>query len=150
MDTLFQIEDHVEPGIGGVLQASGIPVFEQQGILLISTPRVEIQCQVGKHTGHKFAYRGIAIYSAWECTIRYRIVTNRDAEESDHSYLRGQVRMINQPFAQKLNALQLPFHVLSVIMEHGSEPMVEDEYGNDTTNIYFDGIVSIRNDAWPA
>lgn len=146
---LYELEDHIEPGIGTVLQSRGIPVFDAQGNLLLTTPRVEVELQVGAVQGKRAVFGPHLPFDTWHATLIFRTVTARNLNRELHKKFRAQIRLLTQPFVGALTKVQLPWHVVSVANEAGTTRIVQDDLLQDVSEIHFASLVGIRTSAWP-
>lgn len=146
---LYELEDHVERGLGTVLHARGIPIFGAQGELLLTTPRVEIYCQVGAVQGKRAIFGNFLPFDTWHVTLIFRTVTARNLNADLHKKYRSQIRFLTQPFVGALTKVQLPWHVVAIANEAGTTRTVQDGEVQDISETHFAGLVSIRSDAWP-
>ncbi|HWL53866.1 MAG TPA: hypothetical protein VNQ90_15610 [Chthoniobacteraceae bacterium] len=155
IDDLYRVEDDVEKAIKSILERDGIaPVYVQQDSEVLTSPRVEVQLQLGAATGHKHIDRQKRVWiDAWNGTLVFQIVTRRKDEKTKldpfHSKWRAAIRRIMQGCAGSITTHDLPYHGLPKITEQGTTPKVESEDKVDISEVAFSVLVCIRPSAWP-
>jgi len=146
---LFQLEDAIEGAVTTwwrLAREVQVDILDSNAQLV--TPRLEVIMQLGAATGHYAIYKGKAVHDAWDGILIFRVVTNRKKNGELHKSVIGCVRYLVQPIAGKFNLTNLPYHTLSVVSEAGTILKVEDELGQDISELHIKVKVSIRSDAW--
>lgn len=123
-----------------------------------STPRVELELNVGKPQGHQYirnpgnANGWAQPFDAWLYDLTATIVTERTQNGEYHIPTIGRVRYNLQYFRllQTLTLAVSPYHTLTTIAESAPQTDSIDDAGNlQTTMLTFSGIMNIRESVWP-
>lgn len=153
--TLFDPETPVETACVAIMQADGKQCFPARSLQKdIPTPRTEVELQLGRVTGHRalpiINGQPQGILDAWDAVLIWRSITARNKDAQFHAANRADLRVRMQIFQGQLNAVNLPYHVVTSILEAGTHPSIENGLGLDISEIHFNCIVGIRSNAWPA
>ncbi len=154
IETLYMVEDAVEPAIKKVLQSLGFTASIQREAEPQEAPYLNIQLVLGAAMNQIKLHDGGAYQSAWNATLRVQVVTKRHDDRSgagptEHSRMRAKLRLAMQYGQKRFTESVLPYHALTEVIENGSEPQVDDGDGLDRSVISFALKISIRSNAWP-
>lgn len=156
---LYQIEKHVEQGLASILESkTGVECFNSFSTKTLTTPRIEVSCQLGGATGHEaLAYidgTTRQVHDAWDATLVVTYITGvaeRGASAAQHSSVRGLLRYVMATWRGLFTEEAFPYHCVGLPVETGSNVSVNNEAnaGEDTSEITWASPVNIRADAWP-
>lgn len=158
LSTLYKVEEAVESGLVSILNAeTGIDCFSTFSTEELTTPRIEIVCSLGESTGH-YATPTIdgsqrECLDAWECSVLLRYVTNvsaRGEAAAQHSTARAKIRLAMAVWRGLFDATAFPYHQLGRPLDAGTNVDVNNDEDFDSSELTFNSLVNIREDAWPA
>jgi len=150
---IYNFEDAIESAFATALEDEGLTVFTQRSTSELTTPRVELRCELGGTTDQFAADAdGVLQLSTWAFTLRATVVTNRLENNSSHATDRARLRSLLVAFSTwtAVNAA-LDYIVVSrnTIEELATQYNVNTEEDQDASALSFNGLLRIRDDAWP-
>ncbi len=151
-ETIFDVETAVETAFQTVLQSVwDIPTYRQTSDVKLPIPRVDVQLQLGADHGHfGRTSDGQLIRDAWHGTLLLDIVTKRRRGVANlHGRSRARVRHAVQYSSGRFGTDVLPYHVLTSILDAGSDPTVDTGDDCDVSTLTFSVVISVRPGAWP-
>lgn len=161
-EDILSFEDWIEGAFEEVFDGySVLSASRQQQAANLTTPRVELQLTVDEQiddpahfsTVHTFGDDNdpIPFHEIYRGTMRIRIVTNRDRETSTGAHLAmvKKCRWLMSVWQKKINTLNLPYHAIHSVRLSGVAPAVDEEAGEDLTQMNYEIIFGVRSTAWP-
>lgn len=153
-ETIYAIEDTIEPEVCSVLEtatglASSAVLRWLSGGDAQATPRLEVELRVGSPAGIKHKDSdGLLRHAAWNCDLIVRIITHRDRDTSSTHYtLLKQVRAAIEGWQADYTSVDLPYHAIKRMVVNATTNSIE---GRETiTEIGYETVVQVRDDAWP-
>lgn len=151
--TLYRFEDTLLPQYAAVLTANTVTSVSPRATSDKSTPRVELEMQMGGTDGHAAIVTGSkTMHDRWRFTLTARIITARNQNAATHTTYLGKVRylLLAHSTSTTINAA-LSYHYVTnqLQAEEPSELDVIPDEDMDVTTCKFSGMVAIRSDAWP-
>lgn len=162
VNTLFDFEKHIEAGVESILESqlviNGVSIAKTRGTGDLLTPRIDVMLIMGPATEHRFPYKGDLIQNAYQAKLQTTIVTERLQNNDSHGNIRAQLRLFMQTKLVRFTGIAgkhlthsvLPYHALARITELSTKTRADDSENLDYSDLLFDLVVSIRDDAWPA
>ena len=149
---LFAVEPAIEVPTAAFLASQAIPVFTSRSLAALPDRRIDFQLQLGNVTGHMHPMPGGTVYDRWNAHFVFRVVTPRSSRgipDPFHDQMRSKLRLMLQYAGNAFTADNLPYHTILSLMEHGTDPNVDNEQDLDISEIRFASVIGIRDSAWP-
>lgn len=121
------------------------------------TPRVDIFMTVETNEGHRFPRNptepssAAQPYDVWNARFEVDVVTNRTTNPAEARKLIGIVRYHFQLWVIQTLWTEAvsPYHEIVSMIEAAEQMEMDNEDNTDAVRMVFEGMVKIRDDAWP-
>lgn len=154
-ETVLDVETAVETAAATVLSSvpySFVTTATQKSNAKRLYPRADVQFALGAEQGHRGEFSpGRFTADAWFGALTITISTARPSNGGmSHAVMRAKARLATRYFTDQFNADILPYHVLTMIKDAGTELAIDADTDTDSSRIHFECAVSVRAGAWPA
>jgi hypothetical protein len=155
LEELYEFENLLELGFKGILDDyprpfTGFQIVTQRGATELATPRIEIQVQMGRELDHFSDAAKGQLQDITEFILGFQVTTARVLNDAEHAIIRAKIRAAVANWAlMDASARRFTYYEIVKLTGSGTQPVIENEDGTDSSVIGFSGVMGIRNDAWP-
>ncbi len=150
--TLFAYEEAIEPVWKSILTAAPFSLNAQVQFSDgdRAYPLTEVQLRNATPTGQKFIYQGRALPNTWKGTLVFRHSTVRGKNSNLQGSMLGKTRSATQQCFSLVTSSNLPYHAIDRMSESGLHRGVDADNRLDVSELSFEIVFNIRENAWPA
>lgn len=112
-------------------------------------PYIEVSLVNVVPTGDEYPWRGEILPRGWRGTLVSRVVTRRGVNSDKHREMVGRVRLAIQRYRKTFLESVLPFHTVAQMRETALTRGVDEERGDDWSQVQADVVFYVRDGAWP-
>lgn len=158
-DTIYRLRTGIEEAVRLSLESQEFSVFTRSNApaeFQKVRPRLEIKAMIGAATGRRVVLpNGTMKFDAWHFQLALQVVTAPQSAEANnqlHEQMLARARFVCSSIAQvSWNDFEnFPnLYIAEPLKDSGTDSVLHSEDGVEYSTLGYEGIVCVRNTAWP-